>query len=223
MLQKLKTPQTRDPEATRKRILLAAKLEYARYGLDGARVDRIATRAKTNKRMLYHYFGNKDELYRHTLEDAYANFREAEAALHIEHDDPVTAIRRLVAFTWQYYLAHPEFLTLVNTENLHKAVYLGKSGRVNELSRPFIQRMESLLARGARQGLFRNDLDAIHILITVAAVGYHYLNNQHTGSIVYKRDMMTKAALKSRLQFNTDAILRIVCTPKTLINLDMKK
>jgi AcrR family transcriptional regulator len=223
MLQKLKTPQTRDPEATRKRILSAAKQEYARYGLDGARVDRIATRAKTNKRMLYHYFGNKDDLYQHTLEDVYARFREAEASLHIEQDDPVIAIRRLVAFTWEYYIAHPEFLTLVNTENLHKAVYLGKSKRVDELSKPFIQRMESLLVRGAKQGLFRKNIDAIHILITIAAVGYHYLNNQHTGTIVYKRDMMSKAALRSRLQFNTDAILRIVCTPKTLSNLDMDK
>ncbi len=221
MLQKLKAPQTRDPGATRKRILSAAKHEYALYGLDGARVDRIATRAKTNKRMLYHYFGNKDDLYQHTLEDAYAKFREAEADLHIEQDDPVTAIRRLVAFTWEYYIAHPEFLTLVNTENLHKAAYLGKSKRVEELSRPFIQRMQSLLSRGARQGLFRKNLDAIQILITIAAVGYHYLNNRHTGAIVYKRDMMTKTALKNRLQFNSDSILRIVCTPKALLNLGM--
>jgi AcrR family transcriptional regulator len=220
MLQKLKTPQTRDPQATRKRILAAAKQEYARHGLDGARVDRIAARAKSNKRMLYHYFGNKDDLYQQTLEDAYAAFREAEAALHIEQDDSVTAIRRLVAFTWDYYLAHPEFLTLVNTENLYKAAHLRKSKRMEELSKPFIARMANLLNRGAVAGVFRKGLDPIHILITVAAVGYHYLNNQHTGSIVYRRDMMSKSALKDRLQFNTDAILRIVCTPQALAKME---
>lgn len=220
MLQKLKTPQVRDPEATRKRILAAAKYEYARYGLDGARVDRIAARSKINKRMLYHYFGNKDELYQQTLEDAYTAFREAEAALHIEQDDPVTAIRRLVAFTWDYYLAHPEFLTLVNTENLHKAAFLKKSRRMDDLSKPFIARMANLLERGASLGVFRKRLDPIHILITIAAVGYHYLNNHYTGTIVYQRDMMTKAALKDRLAFNTAAILRIVCTPATLMKLE---
>ncbi len=220
MLQKLKPTQVRDPAATRRRILAAAKHEYARYGLDGARVDRIAARAKTNKRMLYHYFGNKDDLYQQTLEDAYATFREAEAALHIEDDEPVRAIRRLVAFTWYYYLEHPEFLTLVNTENLHKAVYLKKSKRIDELSKTFIERMEGLLQRGAAAGVFRKGVDPIHILITVAAVGYHYLNNKHTGEIVYKRSMMTGAALKDRLAFNMDAVMRIVCTPAALAEME---
>jgi AcrR family transcriptional regulator len=222
MLNRLKRPQTRDPEATRKRILAAAKHEYARYGLDGARVDRIAMRAKSNKRMLYHYFGNKDALYQHTLEDAYAAFREAEAELHIEKDDPVTALRRLVAFTWNYYLDHPEFLTLINTENLHKAVYLKKSRRMNELSKTFIQRMESLLRRGSDAGVFRSNLDPIQMLITIAALGYHYLNNRHTGAIVYQRDMMTPEALKSRLEFNMQAALHIACTPEALLKLEQK-
>jgi AcrR family transcriptional regulator len=222
MLNRLKRPQTRDPEATRKRILAAAKHEYARYGLDGARVDRIAMRAKSNKRMLYHYFGNKDALYQHTLEDAYAAFREAESELHIEKDDPVTALRRLVAFTWNYYLDHPEFLTLINTENLHKAVYLKKSRRMNELSKTFIQRMESLLRRGSDAGVFRSNLDPIQMLITIAALGYHYLNNRHTGAIVYQRDMMTSEALKNRLEFNMQAALHIACTPEALLKLEQK-
>jgi AcrR family transcriptional regulator len=222
MLNRLKKTQTRDPAATRKRILAAAKKEYARYGLDGARVDRIAARAKTNKRMLYHYFGNKDALYQHTLEDAYAKFREAEAALHIEKDDPITALRRLVAFTWGYYLAHPEFLTLVNTENLHKAVYLKKSRRIEELSKTFIKRMESLLNRGVTADLFRKNIDPVQMLITIAAVGYHYLNNRYTGTIVYNRDMMSPDALQARLMFNTNAVLRIACTPGALTRLEQE-
>lgn len=206
----------RDPQATQKRILAAAKHEFSKYGLGGARVDRIAMRAKSNKRMLYHYFGNKESLFQRTLEDAYGDFRAAEAALNIEQDDPVTAMRRLVAFTWDYYLDNPEFITLVNSENLHKARHIKGSKTMDVLNRPFVARMEELLRRGAASGAFRSGLDAVQILITVAGLGYHYLNNRYTGAVVYGRDVSSAAALKARGEFNIDALLRIVCTPDLL-------
>ena len=208
--------KARDPDATRKRILKAAKAEFARKGLGGARIDDIAARAKSNKRMLYHYFGNKEELFRITLEDAYAEIREAEAQLAIEKDDPITALKRLVRFTWSYYLDNPEFITLVNSENLHKARHIKGSKRFNELSRPFVGRMQALLKRGAEQGLFRNDLDPVQVNITIAAIGYYYLTNRFTGAIVFERDLMNKHALKQRLDFNIKTILRVICTPETL-------
>jgi AcrR family transcriptional regulator len=211
---------SRDPQATQKRILAAAKHEFAKYGLGGARVDRIATRAKSNKRMLYHYFGNKESLFRRTLEDAYGDFRAAETALNIEQDDPVTAMRRLVAFTWDYYLDNPEFITLVNSENLHKAKHIKSSKTMDILNRPFVARMEELLQRGAADGVFREGLDAVQILITVAGLGYHYLNNRYTGAVVYGRDVSSAAALKARGEFNSDALLRIVCTPDALQKLE---
>jgi AcrR family transcriptional regulator len=209
-------PFGRDPDATRTRILAAAKHEFARYGLGGARVDRIATRAKSNKRMLYHYFGNKEGLFRRTLEDAYADFRIAETALNIEKDDPVTAMKRLVAFTWEYYLANPEFITLVNSENLHKAKHIKASKTMDDLNMPFVQRMEDLLQRGARAGVFRDGLDAVQVLITVAGLGFHYLNNRYTGAVVYGRDLMSKEAQDKRGVFNMKAMLRIVCKPEAL-------
>ena len=210
------THKTRDPTATRARILAAAKVEFARKGLGGARVDDIAARAKANKRMLYHYFGNKEDLFRITLEDAYAGIREAEARLEIEKDEPVTALKRLVRFTWEHYLGNPEFITLVNSENLHKARHIKASERMREMSRPFVARMRSLLERGARAGLFRPDLDAVQVNITIAAIGYYYLTNRFTGSIVFERDLMSKAALEERLDFNIKTIMRVVCTPETL-------
>ncbi|MFN4141734.1 TetR/AcrR family transcriptional regulator [Aestuariivirga sp.] len=215
--------KARDPEATRARILKAAKAEFARKGLGGARVDDIAARARTNKRMLYHYFGNKDDLFRITLEDAYADIREAEARLEIEKDDPLTALKRLVRFTWSYYLDNPEFITLVNSENLHKARHIKVSERMREMSRPFVERMRALLARGAREGLFRGDLDAVQVNITIAAIGYYYLTNRFTGSIVFERDLMDKAALEKRLDFNTKTILRVVCTPETLAKIEERQ
>jgi AcrR family transcriptional regulator len=209
----------RDPAATQKRILQAAKAEFARKGLGGARVDAIAARARSNKRMLYHYFGNKEALFTRTLENAYGDFRAAEAALEIEKDEPVTALRRLMQFTWGYYLANPEFITLVNSENLHKARHLRTSRSIEEINKNFVARMQALLKRGAEAGQFRNNLDPVQILIALAGLGFHYLNNRHTGEIVYGRELMSEAALRARGRFNIDSILRIVCTPETLLKM----
>lgn len=214
------TVKSRDPNATRARILAAAKAEFARKGLGGARVDDIAARAKANKRMLYHYFGNKEELFRITLEDAYSGIREAEARLEIEKDDPITALKRLIRFTWGYYLENPEFITLVNSENLHKARHIKSSERMRELSRPFVGRMRALLERGAEAGMFRKDLDPVQVNITIAAIGYYYLTNRFTGSIVFERDLMSKTALDQRLDFNIRTILRVICTPETLAKIE---
>ena len=215
-----KKSKTRDPEATRARILAAAKLEFAKNGLGGARIDVIAERAQANKRMLYHYFGNKEALFRITLEDAYSDFRTAEAHLELEREEPVAALKRLVRFTWQYYLDNPEFITLVNSENLHKARHIKGSERMRDMSRPFVARMTALLERGAGAGLFRKDMDAVQVNITIAAIGYYYLTNRFTGSIVFERDLMSDEALAERLDFNTKSVLRLVCTPETLARLE---
>ncbi len=212
--------RSRDPDATRLRILDAAKSEFARKGLGGARVDDIAAKAKINKRMLYHYFGNKEELFRRTLEDAYGAFRAAEAELRIEQDEPITALKRLMTFTWEYYLSNPEFITLVNSENLHKARHIRKSEKMDAMNKPFVARMKTLLERGVAQGQFRPDLDAVQILIALSGLGFHYLNNRHTGAIVYGRDLMSPEAKTARLRFNIEAILRIVCRPETLMKLE---
>ena len=212
--------RSRDPDATRLRILDAAKSEFARKGLGGARVDDIAAKAKINKRMLYHYFGNKEELFRRTLEDAYGAFRAAEAELRIEQDEPITALKRLMTFTWEYYLSNPEFITLVNSENLHKARHIRKSEKMDAMNKPFVARMKTLLERGVAQGQFRPDLDPVQILIALSGLGFHYLNNRHTGAIVYGRDLMSPQAKSARLRFNIEAILRIVCRPETLMKLE---
>jgi AcrR family transcriptional regulator len=216
------TRKTRDPEATRLRILAAAKAEFARKGLGGARVDDIALRAKSNKRMMYHYFGNKEELFRIVLEEAYGDIRAAEAKLELDRLDPIEALKKLIAFTWKYYLDNPEFITLVNSENLHRARHIKDSARIREMSRPFVERMRKLLERGAAAGLFRKGLDPVQINITIAAIGYYYLTNRFTGSIVFERDLMSQRALAERLDFNTRTILRLVCTPETLKKIEVQ-
>lgn len=202
------------------RILTAAEKEFAKHGLGGARVDRIAAQAKSNKRMLYHYFGNKDALFAITVENAYAKFREQEAALQLDGFEPVTAVRKLVEFTWDYFLAHPEFITLVNSENLHKARHLKASKRLQPMSRAFVARMRTLLDRGVAAGVFRAGLDPVQVQISIAAIAYYYLTNRFTGGIVFERDMLSKSAIAARLQFNTDTVLRMLCTAKEIARLE---
>jgi AcrR family transcriptional regulator len=203
-------PKTRDADATRQRILAAAKKEFAAHGLGGARVDAIAERARANKRMIYHYFGGKEDLFRAVLEDAYLDIRAAERRLGLEAMEPEEALDRLVTFTWTYYLKNPEFLTLVNSENLHKARHLKQLASVRDAFPPFVDLVQSILDRGVAKGVFRPGVDAVQLNLTIAAINYYYLTNRYTGSFVYQRDMMAKEALEERLAFNLETIRRLV-------------
>lgn len=207
----LKTqPRKRDAEATKSRILAAAKTEFARLGLGGARVDEIAERAKTNKRMIYHYFGGKEDLFQVVLEEAYLDIRNAEQELDLDHLAPREALETLVRFTWNYYLENPEFITLVNSANLHRGRHLEKSERLRTASRRFVDMVRGILDRGIAAGVFRPGIDPVQLNITIAAIGYYYLTNRFSGEILFERDYMTAEALDARLSFNIDTVLRLV-------------
>lgn len=200
----------RDADLTRKRILAAATVEFARKGLGGARVDEIALRSKSNKRMIYHYFSNKEHLFKAVLENAYLGIRTAEKELHLDELAPDVAIKRLVEFTWNYYLEHPEFLTLVNSENLHRARHLKSSDVIQKTSSQFVTMVKSILDRGVKSQMFRSGIDPVQLNITIAAIGYYYINNHFTGSIIFERDLMSKDNIAARLAFNVDTILCLV-------------
>jgi AcrR family transcriptional regulator len=197
----------RDPGRTRARILEAATGEFARYGLGGARVDRIASRAKANKRMLYYYFGDKEGLFLAALEDRYSHIRNAERSLKLEHLDPRDAVRRLVEFTWNYFLEHPEFMTLLNSENLHKGRHVRRSRRVPEMHSPLVALLRDVLRRGEAQGLFRKGIDPVQLYISIAGEGYFYLSNRYTLSRIFDRDLMAPRALAGRARHIADMIL----------------
>lgn len=203
-------PRIRDAEATKARILKAAQNEFAKNGFGGARVDVIADKATANKRMLYHYFGSKEKLFQTVLENAYIHIRAAEQKLHLDHLPAKEALERLVSFTWEYYLKHPEFITLVNSENLHRAKHLKKSEVLKTYSRRFVSMVDEILQRGVASGDFRAGVDPVQLNLTIAAIGYYYLTNRYTGSILFERDLMSKEALEERLKFNVDTILRLV-------------
>ena len=204
---------TRDAARTQAAILAAATHEFARLGLGGARVDRIAARAKTNKRMLYYYFGNKDALFLAVLESTYAQIRAAEKQLSLLDVEPIESVRRLVEFTWKYYLAHPEFLTLLNSENLHRARHLKRSRDVRAMNSPVIETLSEVLARGRRRGDFRSGVDALQLYISIAALSYFYLGNNDTLSAVFGRDLSTAKAKRERIAHMTDVVLGYLRPP----------
>ena len=192
---------------TRQKILAAALEEFSRHGLGGARVERIARRANANKRMIYYYFGSKEDLFLAALETSYAHIRSAERSLDLEHRDPREAVRRLVEFTWRYYLEHPEFMTLLNSENLHKGRHVKSSRRLREMHSPLVETLRTILRRGERQGLFRRGVDPVQLYISIAGEGYFYLSNRYTLSRIFDRDLMAPRALSGRARHISHMIL----------------
>jgi AcrR family transcriptional regulator len=179
----------RDPERTSAAILAAAVREFTEKGYGGARVDAIARRAGVNKRMLYHYFGGKEALYLAVLEGAYVAIRSAERELSLTGRDPVEGMRELALFTWRYLLGHPEFLSLLATENLHRAKHLKRSARIFDLHSPLVAVIADLLERGAAAGAFRADADPVKVYISIAALAFFYLSNRWTLSTIFRRDL----------------------------------
>lgn len=203
----------RDPDQTRTRILQAATQEFHRYGLGGARVDRIAEAAGVNKRMLYYYFGSKDDLFLAVLEAVYEQIRGEERALELDRRDPVEAVAQLVSFTWHYYLRHPEFLTLLNSENLHEARHLKRSSHVRSLHSPFVRMLADVLDRGREAGVFREGVDPIQLYISLAGLCYFYLGNRHTLAAIFDRDLMAADALATRLDHVIGFVLGYLTNP----------
>jgi AcrR family transcriptional regulator len=200
----------RDADRSQSTILAAARDEFAEHGLGGARMDRIAERAGLNKRLIYYYFEDKDKLFQAVLEQAYVLIRTEEQKLNLLGLKPVDAIRRLVEFTWDYYLAHPEFLSLLNSENLQSARHLQDSERAREMNSPLIATLGEILERGRKEGSFRGGVDPLQLYVSIAGLSYFYLSNHHTLSAIFGRDLMTVRARNERLTHMCDVILGYV-------------
>jgi AcrR family transcriptional regulator len=204
----------RNPERTRATILRTATAEITAKGLNGARVDSIAKRAGVNKRMLYHYFGNKQGLYLAVLESTYAEIRAAEIGLNLTALDAIAGMRKLVLFTWQYFIDHPEFLSLLATENLNRAAYLKKSKNIRHLHAPLVGMIEALLERGAKQKIFRTGIDPVELYISIAGLGFFYMSNRHTLSTIFGKDLSKPARLAQRGEHIVEMVLAFLKSPR---------
>ena len=202
--------RSRDADRTQQAILSAATAEFAAHGFGGARIETIAERAGVNKKLIYYYFAGKDELFLAVLEQTYAEIRAAERELHLESLAPLAAIERLVVFTWRHYLAHPEFLALLNSENMHGAGHLKRSPRIRQMNSPLIDDLARVLARGEQSGELRGGIEAMQLYISIAGLAYFYLSNKHTLGAIFGIDLMRKDALDARLAHMTSVVRRYV-------------
>lgn len=204
------SPRKRDPDASRGRILAAATEEFAAKGFGAARVDEIARRAGINKRMLYHYFGNKDELFQAALEEIYETICRSGQSLDLESMPPREGLVTLVDFVWDYYLRNPASIVLLNTENLHKARHLRESARTRDLHPPFESVIAELLRRGVAEGAFRKGIDPVELYITIVGIVYYYLANNATLSVAFGRDLRAPRQLDHWREHIREVISRFV-------------
>lgn len=188
----------RDAEKTKSEILRAARDEFCEEGFNGARVDSIAARAKTNKRMLYHYWGNKEALYSAVLLDAYQEIRRGERELTLSQYHPAEAIDRMVRFTFRHFLANPWFPRLLAVENLQNARFLKRIKDLPALHSPLVAELRGILDRGVKLGLFRTDVDPMQLYISIAGLGYFYVSNMKTLTVIFGRDLSQFAMIQER-------------------------
>lgn len=202
-------------QATRDAILRAAITTFAKHGFAGGRIEQISQAAKSHDRMIYYYFGSKAGLFIAVLEEMYRRFNEAEADVRLEADQPVESLKTVMHFMWTYYQKNPEFIAVLNTENLHRGKNIGKSLRAREYSSPAIEVLERVLASGVTQGLFRSDIAARDVYLMIAGMAYFYVSNRFTLSAFLGEKMATPQALARWEAFLMDAVLRTVAPATT--------
>jgi AcrR family transcriptional regulator len=195
------------PEANRARIVKAAIDEFASRGFKGASMDAIAARTHTTRALINYYFGGKEKLYIAVLEQVYAEIRESEDELDLDHLSPADAMRRIVEFTYNYYLEHEGFVRLVVAENQAQGRQFRKSKAMRTLNRPIIERLSRVIARGQAQGLFRRDVDSVEVHKSIAALGMFNVTNRHTFGAIFQREMGSKGDVAQRRSVVADMIL----------------
>jgi AcrR family transcriptional regulator len=200
--------RTRDKEGTRRAILEAATAEFSAKGYAGGRVDDIAARTATSKRMIYYYFGGKEQLYAAVLEEMYGGMRDAEAALALDALPPAEAMRRLVEVTFDHHAAHPEFVRLVSVENIHEASNVKLSPEIPARNAAVIGRLAALLARGEASGVFRRGLDALDVHMLISGFCFYRVSNRHTLSAIFGRDLRDPEVAARQREMIVTAVLR---------------
>ena len=200
--------QRRNPAATRKKLLTAARREFSVSGLAGARVDEIADRAGVNKQLVYHYFGNKDALYLAVLEWVYEEIRSHERELNLEGLPPERAIRKLIESSFDHLAAHPDFIVLLNDENRGGARHVRSSRRLEAMHSPLVSMVSKILKEGVRTGAFRRGINPLHLYISIAGLSYFFFSNTPTLSAIFGKDLASPAAKRARRKHVVDLVLQ---------------
>jgi TetR/AcrR family transcriptional regulator len=201
-------PRRRDPVATRRKLLVAARHEFARSGLAGARVDEIAARAGVNKQLVYHYFGDKDALYLAVLEWVYEEIRAQERKLNLEGLPPDKAIKKLIESSFDHLATHPDFIVLLNDENRGGARHVRGSRKLEAMHSPLVSMVSKILAEGVRGGMFRKGINPVHLYISIAGLSYFFFSNTPTLSAIFGKDFTSPASKRARRSHVVDLVMR---------------
>lgn len=204
------TTRTQDPDGTRQNIIEIASEEFALNGLSGARIDEIAARTRSSKRMIYYYFGDKDGLYLSALENAYRLVREGEAKLDVNELSPRDALARLVEFTFDHHHEHEDFIRIVMIENIHKGRYLDRSKVIRKLNAPAIDHIATIYTRGLKEGVFRKNIDPLVLHWQISALCFFNVSNRATFSKIFGRDFGSRDALAALRRNVVDMVIRFV-------------
>lgn len=210
-LDKPEKPAKRDPEGVRRDILRIASDVFADSGLSGARIDEIAARTKTSKRMIYYYFGDKEGLYQACLEAAYARVRTGEEDLDLGGLPPEDALARLVAFTFDHHRRNPGFIRMVMIENIHVATYLRRSEVIRKMNVAAIDKLADIIRRGQKAGTFRPDLDPVELHWQISALSFFNVSNRPTFSALFGDTLFAEPAQEILRDHAAEMILRYVC------------
>jgi AcrR family transcriptional regulator len=205
-----RTKRPYDAEMSMADILAVATAEFADKGLSGARIDEIAATTRTSKRMIYYHFGSKEGLYLAVLERSYQRIREIESHLNLEDLEPEDALRKLVAFTFDYQHDNEDFIRLVMNENMHRGEYLARSTTIHQLNVPAINAVQRVYERGVKAKVFRRGIDPVDLHMSISALSFFNVANRHTFSLIFHRDVSTPAALRARRDSIVEMIVRFV-------------
>ncbi|MCV3271245.1 TetR/AcrR family transcriptional regulator [Roseobacter sinensis] len=202
--------RTRDPERTRGKILEAALVEFAENGYDGAKVQKIASSAGCNARLIYHYFDNKDRLYMAALQRIYSEIRAQEEKLRLEALPPEQAITRLVETTFDFFENNPVFLAITRSENLLGGRFVAQMPEIQKMSAPFLKKVADVLSRGSATGVFRPGVDPLQLYVSIVALSAHHINAGHTLSATFGTDLSCETWRRKRRQHVVDMIVSAV-------------
>jgi AcrR family transcriptional regulator len=206
----VETPPLTDAERSKEDILAIATEEFALNGLSGSRVDEIAERTRTSKRMIYYYFGGKEGLYQAVLEKAYSDIRTLESQSNLAELEPREALRKLIELTFDYDETHPHFISLVSVENIHRARHLSRLKTIKEMNASVIRALTDILERGRKQGEFRSDLDPVDVHLLISAFCFFRVSNRHTFGAIFDRDLSDPKLRKRHKRMIVETIEQFV-------------
>jgi AcrR family transcriptional regulator len=200
----------RDSQKTKADILKAAELEFAEKGIYGARIDEIASKANINKRMIYEYFGNKEELYRTVLVEAYKRLGDRETILLSEDMDCIEAIRRVIKLEFEYLRDNPTYVKLILWENLNYGSYI-KDIDFTDIKSPTFIMLKKVMQTGKEQGILKEEVDEDQLILSILTFTFSYFSNRYTLSKLLSTRLDDGASLQKRMEHVTDMVLAYIC------------